>query len=154
MFMCRLFFFFKITTEITCRSPADDTAIGIEWFQSPPRGPLSVRSSGFQCHRASHAKCTQLPWWSDAWQEMCEYCRCLRCWPACKMSFARQVMVRIWLADASAFACVSAACLCVCVSLAKKGFYPATVGCAYTYIHVYYFGFFPALPAAAAVWPN
>lgn len=39
-------------------------------------------------------------WWSEAWQRMYKYYRCLSCGPACKMSFVRQVMVRFWLADA------------------------------------------------------
>lgn len=76
----------------------------IRWFQLPLSGFLA--SLGVTGASRAYCATVNVVMWRMT-RKMCGYCRCLRCWPACKMSFARQVMVRIWLADAPRpFACV------------------------------------------------
>lgn len=100
------------------------------WVISASSQSSAIFSSvdfGFTVSFLAHTLTKEL-WWSDAWRHMCKYCRCLSCGPACKMSFVRQVMVRIWLADALTSVCVY--CMCICLGERK-------VACVGVHIYIY-----------------
>lgn len=65
---------------------------------------------------------------------MCKYSRCVSGWPICKISFAKQVMVRISLADAM----LLLNCMCVFVLGVLFLNIKTCIVHAYGYAHMYH----------------